>query len=129
MTMGRYRIKCNAFCYIMEYYIKNNTNRSLNLILEKRLHSMVWSPLAGGRIFKGEDEKSIRVRKALNKVKEELGAKDIDEVAYAFLLKHPSKIGSGNFERILSAKNSLDLNMTIDQWFEIFVASRGIDIP
>ena len=35
---------------------------------------MAWSPLAGGQIFKGEDEKSIRVRKALNKVKEELYA-------------------------------------------------------
>lgn len=106
---------------------------SLDLMLEKRLHPMAWSPLAGGQIFKGEDEKSLRVRKALIKVKEEIGAKDIDEVAYAFLLKHPSKIapivGSGNFDRIVAAKNSLDLNITIDQWFEIYVASRGIDIP
>ena len=38
-------------------------------MLEKRVYPMAWSPLAGGRIFKGEDETSVRVRKVLNKVK------------------------------------------------------------
>ena len=108
-------------------------NGTLDLMLEKRVKPMAWSPLAGGRIFKGEDEASIRVRKVLNKIKEEVSAKDIDEVVYAWILMHPSKImpivGSGNLDRIKSAVRATDLNLTRDQWFEIYVAGRGVDIP
>ena len=108
-------------------------NGTLDLMLEKRVKPMAWSPLAGGRIFKGEDEASIRVRKVLNKIKEEVSAKDIDEVVYAWILMHPSKImpivGSGNLDRIKSAVRATDLNLTRDQWFEIYVTGRGRDIP
>jgi predicted oxidoreductase len=108
-------------------------NGTLDLMLEKRANPMAWSPLAGGRIFKGEDEASVRVRKVLNKIKEEVGAKDIDEVVYAWILMHPSKImpivGSGNIDRIKSAVRATKINLTRYQWFEIYVAGRGIDIP
>lgn len=105
---------------------------TLDLMLEKRVHPMAWSPLAGGRIFKGNGEREVRVRKALEKVKEEIGANDIDEVAYAWILKHPSRIcpivGSSNLSRIKSAIKATEINLTIDNWFEIYVASRGVDI-
>lgn len=108
-------------------------NGTLDLMLEKRVKPMAWSPLAGGKIFKGEDEASLRVRKALNNVKEEVGVADIDEVVYAWILMHPSKImpivGSGNIERIKGAVRATELKLTKDQWFEIYVAGRGIDIP
>lgn len=106
---------------------------TLDLMLEKRIKPMAWSPLAGGRLFRGNDERSLRVQKVLNKIKEEVSAKDIDEVAYAWLLMHPSKImpivGSGKIERIKSAIRATDIKLTRDQWFEIYVASRGVDIP
>ena len=106
---------------------------TLDLMLEKRIKPMAWSPLAGGRLFRGNDERALRVQKVLNKIKEEVSAKDIDEVAYAWLLMHPSKImpivGSGRIERIKSAIRATEIKLTRDQWFEIYVASRGIDIP
>ena len=106
---------------------------TLDLMLEKRIKPMAWSPLAGGRLFRDNDERALRVQKVLNKIKEEVSAKDIDEVAYAWLLMHPSKImpivGSGKIERIKSAIRATDIKLTRDQWFEIYVASRGVDIP
>jgi len=42
---------------------------TLDLMLEKRVKPMAWSPLAGGRLFKGNDERTLRVQKALNKIK------------------------------------------------------------
>ena len=108
-------------------------NGTLDLMLEKRVKPMAWSPLAGGRLFKGNDERAIRVQKALNKIKEEVSANDIDEVAYAWLLMHPSKImpivGSGKLDRIKAAIRATEIKLTRDQWFEIYVASRGVDIP
>ena len=106
---------------------------TLDLMLEKRVKPMAWSPLAGGRLFKGNDERDIRVQKVLNKIKEEVSANDIDEVAYAWLLMHPSKImpivGSGKLDRIKAAIRATEIKLTRDQWFEIYVASRGVDIP
>ena len=108
-------------------------NGTLDLMLEKRVKPMAWSPLAGGRLFKGNDERAISVQKVLNKIKEEVSANDIDEVAYAWLLMHPSKImpivGSGKLDRIKAAVKATDIKLTRDQWFEIYVASRGVDIP
>ena len=108
-------------------------NGTLDLMLEKRVKPMAWSPLAGGRLFKGNDERAIRVQKVLNKIKEEVSANDIDEVAYAWLLMHPSKImpivGSGKLDRIKAAVKATEIKLTRDQWFEIYVASRGVDIP
>lgn len=106
---------------------------TLDLMLEKRVNPMAWSPLAGGRLFNGNDERALRVQKVLNKIKEEVSAKDIDEVAYAWLLMHPSKImpivGSGKIDRIKAAIRATEIKLTRDQWFEIYVASRGVDIP
>lgn len=108
-------------------------NGTLDLMLEKRIKPMAWSPLAGGRLFKANDEKSLRVQKVLNKIKDEVSAKGIDEVVYAWLLMHPSNImpivGSGKIDRIKAAIRATEINLSRDQWFEIYVASRGIDIP
>lgn len=108
-------------------------NGTLDLMLEKRVKPMAWSPLAGGRIFKANDEKSLRVQKVLNKIKEEVSAKDIDEVVYAWILMHPSNIipivGSGKIDRIKASIRATEIKLSRDQWFEIYVASRGVDIP
>ncbi|MBE6052488.1 MAG: aldo/keto reductase family oxidoreductase [Clostridium sartagoforme] len=108
-------------------------NGTLDLMLEKRVKPMAWSPLAGGKLFKAQDERSLRVQKVLNKIREEVAAKDIDEVAYAWLLMHPANImpivGSGKIDRIKAAIRATELKLTRDQWFEIYVASRGVDIP
>ena len=108
-------------------------NGTLDLMLEKRVKPMAWSPLAGGRLFKANDEKSLRVQKVLNKIKDEVSAKGIDEVVYAWLLMHPSNIipivGSGKIDRIKAAIRATEINLSRDQWFEIYVASRGVDIP
>lgn len=108
-------------------------NGTLDLMLEKRIHPMAWSPLAGGRIFKSNEEREVRVRGVLEKIRGEIGAGSIDEVVYAWILRHPSRIcpivGSSNLDRIKSAIKATEIKLTRDQWFEIYVASRGIDIP
>lgn len=115
------------------YNLENFEDGTLNLCQEKRVAPMAWSPLAGGAIFRGEDEKAIRLQHALNKIQEETGAKGIDEVLYAWLLNHPAKImpivGSGKKERIQHAIDSLSISLNHDQWFEILQTSMGHDVP
>ncbi|WP_044337847.1 MULTISPECIES: aldo/keto reductase [Rossellomorea] len=115
------------------YNLENFEDGTLNLCQEKRVAPMAWSPLAGGVIFKGEDEKAIRLQHTLKKVQEETGAKGMDEVLYAWLLNHPANImpivGSGKKERIQNAIDSLSISLSHDQWFEILQTSMGHDVP
>ncbi|RBO98388.1 aldo/keto reductase family oxidoreductase [Rossellomorea aquimaris] len=115
------------------YNLENFEDGTLNLCQEKRVAPMAWSPLAGGAIFRGEDEKAVRLQHTLKKVQEETGAKGIDEVLYAWLLNHPANImpivGSGKKERIQHAIDSLSITLNHDQWFEILQTSMGHDVP
>ncbi|MBZ4683214.1 MAG: oxidoreductase [Fusobacteriales bacterium] len=100
--------------------------------MKNRTKLMAWSPLAGGKLFTSNEEKYIRLRNALEKVKNEVGANGIDEIAYAWLLNHPANImpicGSGNFERVQSAINAINIKLTRKQWFKILDASRGFEV-
>lgn len=106
---------------------------SIDQCLERRMSPMAWSPLAGGRVFTGEDHQSVRVRKTLTKLSDELNGASIDQLMLAWLLQHPAKIvpiiGTGNLERIERSVEALDLKLTRQQWFEVWESSLGHEVP
>jgi predicted oxidoreductase len=118
---------------ISAYHLENIEDGTLDLCQEKRIPPMAWSPLAGGKIFTSNDDKAVRLRDTLEKVKEEIGASTIDEVMYAWLLVHPARImpivGSGKKERIENAIRALNVTMSREQWFEILQSSMGHQVP
>jgi predicted oxidoreductase len=115
------------------YNLENMEDGTLNLCQEKRIAPMAWSPLAGGNIFTGQDDKALRLRETLEKIQEEISAEGIDSILYAWLLNHPARImpiaGSGKKERIQAAIDSRSITLNHDQWFEILRSSMGHDIP
>ncbi|MCP3030922.1 aldo/keto reductase family oxidoreductase [Halobacillus sp. A1] len=115
------------------YHLENFEDGTLNRCQQHGIPPMAWSPLAGGKVFNGEDDKSVRLRDTLHQIKEQTGARSIDQIMYAWLLQHPSKImpivGSGKKERIDRAVESLELSLSHDQWFEILQSSMGHDVP
>ncbi|MDN3378623.1 MULTISPECIES: aldo/keto reductase [unclassified Pseudoalteromonas] len=94
---------------------------------------MLWSPLAGGRLFSDSDEKAIRLRHVLEQVASEIGASSIDQVVYAWLLMHPSApsvvLGTGNIKRIESAVAAQQLKLNREQWYRIWQGSTGHSVP
>jgi len=98
-----------------------------------RIAPMAWSPLGGGRLSTGGDERAARVRAALATVAGELGAASPEQVAFAWLLRHPARIlpvtGSGRIERVREAVGALTLPLTREQWFDIWCASTGTSLP
>ncbi|RIW30883.1 aldo/keto reductase family oxidoreductase [Bacillus salacetis] len=115
------------------YELENIEDGTLNHALQNRIPPMAWSPLAGGKIFSSEDEKAVHLRHTLEKIREEMNADGIDQIIYAWLLAHPSRImpivGSGKIERIRTAVDSLEIKLDHDQWFEILQSSMGHDVP
>ncbi|EPT8449669.1 aldo/keto reductase [Vibrio fluvialis] len=98
-----------------------------------RTRPMAWSCLGGGAIFHGDSEQAQRVRAVLEELREELGAESIDQVIYAWVRALPSKplpiIGSGKIERVQAAVEALDLTLSREQWYRVWVASKGHGVP
>ncbi len=94
---------------------------------------MAWSPLAGGRLFDGDDAQSLRVCRTLAAIGRELGDAPADQVALAWILRHPARIvpvvGSGKLERVRSAAAACDLHLSREQWFALWAASAGHEVP
>ncbi|GAB2643243.1 aldo/keto reductase [Vibrio panuliri] len=106
---------------------------TLDQMQKARIRPMAWSCLGGGAIFTGETAQAKRVRDELELIRKEVGAKSIDEVIYAWVRKLPSKplpiVGSGKIERVESAINSLAIELTREQWYRVWVASKGHGVP
>ncbi|OEK00145.1 oxidoreductase [Roseivirga sp. 4D4] len=107
-------------------------NGTIDLCQEVGIPPMAWSPLSGGSIFNGETHRFLTIRNVLHKISDEHGV-TIDQIMYAWLLKHPANIiplvGSGKIERVKAAVDSLDIDLTRQQWFELWVASKGENVP
>ncbi|EPJ48790.1 MAG: oxidoreductase aldo/keto reductase 2 family [Osedax symbiont Rs2] len=110
-----------------------NLNALENSTLEQaqrlRARPMAWSLMDGGRMFKENTDKNYRLRTVLTEVMEEINATSMDQVVYTWVRKLPAKpvaiIGSGKIDRVQSAVDSLAFNMTHEQWYRIWVASKG----
>ncbi len=106
---------------------------TLDQCQQLRVPPMAWSPLAGGKLFTNTDEQSTRVGLALQEVGAALGGASVEQVAVAWIMKHPAGVmpvlGTGQPERLQEAAKAADLQLTRDQWFHILKASAGQDVP
>ena len=104
---------------------------SLDQCVDLGLRPMIWSPLAGGRLFRGEDEAASRVRAVLQAMAQEHGVAP-STVAFAWLLRHPARplpiTGSSRIEAIAEAVAALSLRLDSQAWYRIWSASTGRDV-
>ncbi len=106
---------------------------TLDQCVEKRMSPMAWSPLGSGKVFSTEPvEQVLRIRKVANELGEKYNA-GLDQILLAFLLKHPARIlpvlGTARAERIAAAVQALNIELTQEEWFELWQASQGKNIP
>lgn len=102
--------------------------------LQHRIKPMVWSPLGGGAIFAKVKEK--RIQEIWNIAENIASRKEnvkIDQILIAWLLRHPAEIlrvlGTANIDRIKAAVAALDIGLTREEWFELWQASAGTEVP
>jgi predicted oxidoreductase len=99
----------------------------------RRIAPMAWSPLGGGRLFTADDLQATRVRGALEAVRAQLAAASIEQVALAWLLRHPAHIvpvlGSTRIERLRDAAQAVRLSLDRQHWFALWEAATGRPLP
>ncbi len=98
-----------------------------------RTRPMAWSCLGGGAIFSGDSEQARRVRQVLADIGQEVGAQSIDQVIYAWVRRLPALpipiLGSGKIERVKAAVAALEIELSREQWYRVWVASKGHSVP
>ena len=96
------------------------------------LRPMIWSPLAGGRIFGSDAPDAQRVRQALAELERETGAGWVT-LLIAWLLRHPSRpwpvIGTRRIEMAREAMAALRVNLSAQQWCRLWQAGAGHEVP
>lgn len=97
-----------------------------------KLSPMIWSPLAGGRLFSDDSEQARRVRTALQAAADARGV-SLATAAHAWVLRHPSRplpiVGSQRLAALDEALSALSWQMDAETWWSVWQASTGHDVP
>ena len=92
-----------------------------------RRRPMIWSPLAGGRLF---DHPAIA--ETLQELAARYGVAPA-VIAYAWLLRHPSQpvvlTGSSRVEALRAAGSAASLTLDREDWFALLLAATGVNVP
>lgn len=118
-TLVTNQIEWNPVCF--EHF----RSGMMDMLTAARLHPMIWSPLAGGRLF-SSDEACVKAMKKINAVAERHSV-DPAVIVYAWILYHPVGAapisGSNKLSRLDYAIQALDVRLERYEWFEIYAAS------
>lgn len=91
-----------------------------------RVHPMIWSPLAGGRMFDPDDELCARAMHKIEEIAADHGETP-ETIIYAWIMYHPVGAvplsGSNKILRLENAIRALDVKLERYEWFEIYAAS------
>lgn len=120
-TLRTNQVEWNPCCF--EYF----ENGIMDTLTAKKVSPMIWSPLAGGRIFTNEEPVYKNAREVFQKMADEKGV-SMDTLVYAWILYHPVKAmpicGSSKLERLDAAVQALDVKLEHEEWYRLFTASK-----
>ena len=95
------------------------------------LRPMIWSPLAGGRLFTSDEATAQRLRHTLQALAQELGV-SLTTLVIAWVLRHPSQplpiLGSRRIEVARDAMAALALRLDAQQWWRVWTAAVGHEV-
>jgi predicted oxidoreductase len=105
-------------------------NGTLDYMITSGIQPMAWSPL--GLVFKEDNEQTRRIHKQLGLLMDKYNATE-DQLLLAWIMKHPSKIhpvvGTTNKTRLKQAIEATKIELELEDWFLILVASQGHKVP
>ena len=129
LVLKRTKISVNQ----IEFSLTQHTamhDGSLDQLLTKDIVPMSWSPL--GSVFKEGTDQTKRIQKCLQKLTVTYNCSD-DQILLAWVLQHPANvhpvIGTTNKDRIQNAVNTLHINLELEDWFDLLIASQGHKVP
>jgi predicted oxidoreductase len=103
---------------------------SFDYMQTNNIRPMSWNPL--GSVFRGDIPQTHRLKKLLATLvsKYHFGS---DTILLSWILKHPAKVipiaGTVNVARIQLLMKAVELELEPEDWFAIWTASMGHEVP
>ena len=98
----------------------------MDVLQSEKIHPMIWSPLAGGRIATDQSEMYENTRTVCNELAKKYDV-SLNTLIYAWILNHPvgalPLVGSNKLNRLEEAICALDLTLDREDWYRIYTAS------
>ena len=99
-----------------------------------RILPMAWSPMGGGRLMDpSKNEAAARIHKKAAELSAKYDGASVDQLAYAWLLAHPSKplpvIGTNKIARIEQTAKAAAIQLDREDWYGLWEAAQGNQIP
>ncbi len=106
---------------------------TLNQCLQQKIRPTAWSPLGGGQLFtKNPDVDTKRIQDIATAICGKYQI-ELDQLLLAWLMIHPSGIipviGTSKVKRLASAKKAMEVNITREEWYMLWSAATGEDVP
>lgn len=107
------------------------TNGVLDHCLLHKITPMAWAPLGGGIMNDDSHPRYRSIVSAATALAEKYNT-GVNQVFIAYLLKHPSGIipvlGTTKIERLQQAREAININLSREDWFKLYIASTGEDV-
>jgi len=92
--------------------------------------AMAWSPI--GSYFREKDKRQKRIKKVMKGLKKKYKANS-GQILLAWILNHPSRVhpvvGTTNKERLMASVEATEIDLEMEDWFLLLVASQGHKVP
>jgi predicted oxidoreductase len=107
------------------------SNGTFDLAMRVGHVPMIWSPVGGGALFNGTEDRTIRIRNRLTAIAERTQRRGgAFEAAIAFVARHPARgipiIGSGKRDRLDDAIRAVNNPLDRQDWYEVIGESNEL---
>ncbi len=103
----------------------------MDKMYQNQVKVMAWSPFAGGKLFDTSDDKSRRLMSVIEPLANKYQV-NVSAIMIAWLIRHPNEVmpilGTRSIEKIDAATAGLNVELTDQEWFDIYTAALGRDI-
>ena len=115
-------------------HLKPFLDGTMDQMLQHRIRPTVWSPLGSGALFRMAPKKEIAA--IANEAKTLLTKYDVnrlDQIYLAWLMRHPAKpipiMGTARPHRMRAAIEACSIEMSREDWFCLWTAATGAEVP
>ena len=96
----------------------------------ENIQAQSWSPMGNG-LFTEQTEKNIRILFTAEELAKVYNC-SVNQILLAFLYAHPSNIapviGTTKFDRILEAKNAMEIELKREDFYKLWTSSTGKEV-
>jgi len=124
-------IECNQI-ELSILHVPPFTNGLLDYCMQHNITPMAWAPLGGGIINDDTHPRYRGISSAAGLLAKKYNT-GLNQILIAWLFAHPAKIipvvGTTKLVRLLQAKEAFNIKLEREEWFSLYSASLGEDVP